>query len=158
MPASKAPDTIDAESFASNLTLVKSLFPTMPEASVRRISWQIAKSRASLADAAKEEGYSLDGTTAPLAAVRKPAPPVAPTPAQVAELADLRLKIRALRGPSPASAAAVTFPAEADHVGTFPPGYDAKSMAAHKAAMRLVSVIPGMKYKAALAAVALRNK
>lgn len=148
MQASKAPDTIDAESFASNLTLVRSLFPTMPEGSVRRASWAVAKSKMSLQAAVAAEGFALEGDACV----------AAPTASQIAELASLKAQIAALRGPSPASAAVVNFPAGADHAGTFPPGYDARSLAAHRAAMRLMNVCRGMRYNAALAAVSRWTK
>jgi hypothetical protein len=59
-----APDTVDAQSFASNLVLLTDLMPSMPEPARRRAAWAVAKSHLSLADAVKVEGFSLDGDAA----------------------------------------------------------------------------------------------
>ncbi|GEM_PF-2361876 len=157
-----SPEFTDTESFVSTLKILADLMPGMNESSRRRAAWQVAKSRLSLADAVKAEGYALDGATAS-PAVRvdptknpnhKPAPP--PTQATLdalaASIAKTKAEIAAFKAGAAASAAAVDFPAEADHAGTFPAGYDAKTLAVHKAAMRLLSVVP-MKYATAIATV-----
>lgn len=156
-----SPHSTDAESYETTLALIGRVAPTMPPAARSRAAWNVASAKLDLKAAVAAEGFALDGVAAQ-PAVRvdptknpnhKPAPPSqAQLDALAANIARTRAEIAAYRDGPPASSAAVNFPVEADHAGEFPPGYNAKTLAVHKAAMRLMTVIP-MKYGAAIATV-----
>ncbi|HEX7604824.1 MAG TPA: hypothetical protein VF316_24565, partial [Polyangiaceae bacterium] len=148
-----SPHSTDAESYETTLALLARVAPTMPPDARSRAAWAVATAKLDLKGAIAAEGFSLhNAPTVPAPKAAPAPPPTTATLAQTAaELASLKAKIAALRGPSPA-AAAVNFPAEADHAGEFPPGYNAKTLAVHKAAMRLLSIVP-MKYSQAIASV-----
>ena len=127
-----APDTTDAQSFASNLKLLTDLLPAMHEPARRRAAWRVARGRADLAAAVAAEGYRLDGATA------APSPKAAPSTADA--IADLRhaQAVAQNAGAPPADVAAIR---------------NAASGRIHAAALELQKRDPRLSYEAAVVEV-----
>lgn len=107
----ESPDSIDARNYENTLALIGRVAPAMQADSQSRAAWSIVTAKLGLKAALAAEGFDLHAPTVPAPVARVTAPPAPPTAAQTAaqaaELADLRLKIHALRDASaPAPAAA----------------------------------------------------